>query len=91
MSSPLIAFQYRTTGHHARIGAGPANQALAGRLAEGQPKLDARHGGNQCLMNILHRLDEVRLAQNEVGIIGLFDLHDEKLHGSSPNLVGPRR
>jgi hypothetical protein len=65
---------------HGWVGAGPADQAFAGRLAEGQPELDARHGGDQRLVDVLDRLDEVRLAQDEVGVVGLLDLHGLELH-----------
>jgi hypothetical protein len=40
----------------------------------------ARHGPDQRLVDVLNRLDEVRLAQDEVGVIGLLNLHGDELH-----------
>jgi hypothetical protein len=31
-------------------------------------------------VNVLHRFDEVRLAQNEIGRFGLVDPHGDELH-----------
>jgi hypothetical protein len=38
---------------HGRVGARPADEALAGRLAEGESELDARHGGDEGLVDVL--------------------------------------
>jgi hypothetical protein len=35
-------------------------------------------------VNVLHGLDEVRLAQDEVGVVGLLDLHGDDLHVAPP-------
>ena len=59
---------------HRGVGAGAADQAFAGRLAEGQAELDARHGGDQGLVDVLDRLDEMGLAQDEVRSLRLVDL-----------------
>lgn len=56
-----------------RIGAAPAHEARPGRFAKSEPETDARHSGDECFVDILHRFDEVRLAENEIEIGGLFD------------------
>ncbi|MCY1181424.1 hypothetical protein D9M73_219250 [compost metagenome] len=64
--------------------AGPAHQAGAGRLAEGQPEADAGHRAHQRLVDVFHRLDEMRLAENEVGVVRLGDLHGDEQHRFFP-------
>src|SRR5215472_893113 len=69
---------------HGGVGAGPAHQALAGRLAEGQPEFDARYCTDQRLVDVLDRLEEVRLTQDEVRVVGLLDLDRGELHVDPP-------
>jgi len=51
----------------AGVSAGPAHQTLARRFAECEPEADSRNCRHQHLVNVLDGLDEVSLAQNEVG------------------------
>src|SRR5437660_12215259 len=44
------------------------NQTWAGRLVEGQPELGLWHGVHHRLVHVLRSFDEVRLADNNVGI-----------------------
>ena len=62
------------------VGAGPADQAFPRRFAEGQAEPDTGHGGDQSLMDVLDRLDEVRLAEDEVRSLRLVDLYGNELH-----------
>jgi hypothetical protein len=62
------------------IGTGPADQALARCLAEGEPKSDSRYCGHQCFMDVLDRFDEMSLAENEIRRVGFVDLHGDELH-----------
>src|SRR5208283_5191932 len=55
-----------------------------GGLAEGQPEADARNRADQRLVDIFHGLDEMRLAEDEVGGIGLDDGHHGEFHGCAP-------
>ena len=49
---------------------------------ECEPELDSWHRADQRFVNVLDRLDEMRLAENEVGGVRLVDLHDDELHNS---------
>lgn len=49
-------------------------------LTPATPELDPRHGGDQRLVDVLDRLDKVRLAEDEVGVVGLLDLDRDELH-----------
>lgn len=66
---------------HLLIGSLVPDQAVAGGLAEGQPELDAGDRGDQDLVEVLYRLDEVGLPQDEVDLRGLFDGDDVLGHG----------
>jgi hypothetical protein len=46
---------------------------VAGSLAEGEPKLDSRHGTDQGLVDVFHGLDEVGLSEDEIRRIRLVD------------------
>ncbi|MOA22911.1 hypothetical protein D3C78_1435060 [compost metagenome] len=59
---------------HRAVGPGPAHQAFPRRFAEGQAELDAGDGTHQGFVDVLDRLDEVRLAEDEVGVFRLIDL-----------------
>ena len=52
-----------------------ARQAGARSLVESHAELHLRHGIDDGLVNILHRLDEVRLAQNQVPAFGNLERH----------------
>ena len=67
-----------------RIRAGVSNQAWPRRLAEGQPELDSRNRLHQSLVNILDRLDEVRLADDHVGVRWFRDFDNTQLHSACP-------
>src|SRR6516162_3788478 len=62
----------------------PAHQPLTGGLAEGQPEADARNRAHQRLVEIFHCLDEMRLAEDEVGGVWLDDEHHGEFHGCAP-------
>jgi len=64
-----------------RIGSGVSNQARTGCLAERYAELDSRYCRNQHLVEIFDRLDEVRLTDDDVGILGLLDINQLKFHG----------
>ncbi|MNP41067.1 hypothetical protein D3C76_1347480 [compost metagenome] len=66
--------------NHGGIGAGPSHQTFSRGLAKGHAKTDTRHGIDQCFVDILDRLDEVRLTQDEVRIFRLFDFQRDELH-----------
>jgi hypothetical protein len=65
---------------HDRIGATPADQTFTGSLAECQAELNPWDSGNECFMNVLDRLDEMRLSKNEVDRIRLFDFYGDQFH-----------
>jgi hypothetical protein len=46
------------------------------RLAESYPELHAGNGLNDSFIEVLDRLDKVRLAKEEFHIIGIGDLDD---------------
>ncbi len=46
------------------LGAGVADEAVAGGFAKREPKLNSRHGADEGLVNVLDGLDEVRLAED---------------------------
>src|SRR6516164_1101497 len=50
---------------------GPAHQPFTGGLAESQPEADARNCAHQCLVEVFHGLDEMRLAEDELAASGL--------------------
>ena len=62
----------------------PSHQALAGGFTEGRAELDARRLSNQGFVEILNRLDEVRLPEAEVGHLRLVNLHLDGLQGDFP-------
>jgi hypothetical protein len=41
---------------------------MGGRLVEGQPELGLRHGVHHRLVHVFRSFDEVRLADNDVGV-----------------------
>jgi len=47
-----------------------------------RPNLNARHGGHQSLVQVLHRLDEVGLAQDDVQVFRLLDGDYLEFHAS---------
>ncbi len=64
--------------------AGPAHQPLAGSLAEGQAETDAGHRADQRFVEVFHGLDEVRLAEDEVGGFRLDDGDYREFHSRAP-------
>jgi len=66
--------------NHQGIGARPSNQAFARGFTKGHAKLDTWHGIYQRFVDVLDGLDEVRLTQNEIRIIRLFDFQRDELH-----------
>src|SRR5262249_3965679 len=52
-------------------------------LAEGQAEPYAGHRTNQRLVQVLDRLDEVALPQDQVELLGLLEWYDLQFHGSS--------
>jgi hypothetical protein len=57
---------------HVGIGPGPTYQAFAGSFAKGQTEFDAGHGGNQNLMEVLGRHNEMCLPEDKVGRVRLW-------------------
>ena len=51
------------------------DQPWPGRLAEGNPELQGRTHAHQRLVKVVNRLDEVRLADHDVHVVGLVDGH----------------
>ncbi len=54
----------------------PADQAWPGRFAERQAEADAWHTTHQGLVQVIHRLDDVRLTEDQVDVLGLVDGDD---------------
>ncbi len=52
-----------------------AHQSRTGRLTEGQPEPQRRTDPHHGLVQVLHRLDEVRLPDDDVEVVGLVDGH----------------
>src|SRR6202008_1021909 len=69
--------------NHGRIGATPTDEAFAGRLAKRQPEFYPWHRRDQRFMDILDRLDEMALAEDEIRRTWFFDLDGNKFHISS--------
>ena len=67
--------------NHRGISAGASHQAFAGSLAEGEPKLDSRHGADQGLMDVFDGLDEMGLSEDEIRRVRLVDPDRSELHG----------
>ena len=61
--------------NHGRISAAPADQTFARGLAERQAEPNPWHSSDQCLMNVLDRLDEMRLTENKVNLCRFFDFY----------------
>ncbi len=61
--------------HELGIRSREAHEGRARRLAEPKPELRPRHGGHQRLVEVLHRLDEVGLPEDQVHVIRLLDPH----------------
>src|SRR5208282_6388750 len=57
--------------NHRGVSAGASHQAFAGSLAEGEPKLDSRHGADQGLVDVFDGLDEMGLSEDEIRRSGL--------------------
>src|SRR3989440_11050048 len=64
--------------------AGLADQPGSGRLAEGDAEAEVGRGSHQRLVEILDRLDEVGLPEDEVEVLGLFDPNRRELHADPP-------
>lgn len=85
MSSPDVLGILNRQPEHLFVRSFGPDQAGSGGLAEGQSEHYPGYGGDQYLIQILHRLDEMRLAQDEVDIFRLFDSYCFYLHkGSFP-------
>src|SRR2546428_13602593 len=55
------------------------------RLPEAsQNEADARNRAHQRLVEVFHGLDEMRLAEDEVGVVRLDDGHHGEFHGCAP-------
>ena len=67
-----------------------AHQALLARLVEGEAELDPGHRVHHRLVHVLHRLDEVGVAEDDVDLLGLLDRDQLKFHASHSR-AGPRR
>ena len=70
--------------NHCGISARAPHQAFARGLAEGEPKLDPRHGADQSLVDVLDGLDEVGLSEDEIRRVRLVDPDRGELHGHLP-------
>ena len=73
--------------NHRGVRAGASHQAFSGGFAEGEPKLDPRHGAHQGLMDVFNRLDEMGLSENEIRCVRLVDPNRSQLHGLLPSGV----
>src|SRR5271165_6944647 len=67
--------------NHRGISAGASHQAFAGSLAEGEPKLDSRHGADQGLVDVFDGLNEMGLSEDEIRRVRLVDPNRSELHG----------
>jgi hypothetical protein len=54
---------------------GTPHEARAGGFAEREPEPQMRRGSGQGLVEVFDGLDEVRLPQDEVQVVGLVDRH----------------
>ena len=77
--------------NHGRVRAGPTHEAFAGRLAKGHAELDAGDGADQRLVEVLHGLDEMGLAEDEVDGLRLLDLDCGEFDFHSNQMVARRR
>ena len=69
------------------ISPGPPDEAFARGFTKRQPELDTGNRSHKRLMNVLDRLDEMRLPQDEFRVVGLFDLDGDELHESFLGLI----
>jgi hypothetical protein len=70
---------------------GATDQGGAARLAERDAEFHLRHRLHDGLVQILDRLDEVRLAEDEVDVGGLVDRNGREFHGVFPCIGCQRR
>ena len=63
---------------------GTAHEPRAGGLAERDPEPQPRDSAGERLVQILDRLDEVRLAEDQVQLLGLLDRDDVQLDLGRP-------
>jgi hypothetical protein len=73
---------------HGFIRAAPADETFAGGFAKRQAELDPRHRVDKCFVHVLHGLDKMRLAQDKVGLLRLFDLDGLDVHVAPPRFFG---
>jgi hypothetical protein len=66
---------------HRRVPARPSDVALARCLAECRPEPDAGDGSDECLVVVFDALDEVRLSEEEIGVVRLLDLEGLDFQG----------
>ena len=59
----------------------------ARRLAEGEPEAQVRGAAGESLIQVLDRLDEVRLAEDQVELLGLLDPDRDQLQLSAHGRV----
>src|SRR5438093_8912044 len=62
--------------------AAPPDEAGTRRLAERQPEPQPRRGLRERLVEVLHGLDEVGVAEDEVLVLGLVDPDGRELHAN---------
>src|SRR3990172_4083799 len=67
--------------HHEEVPGPDGLGILDGGLVEGDGKLDPGHSVHHHLVEIFHRLDEMRLPENEVGVFGNLHADGLEFHG----------
>jgi hypothetical protein len=66
----------------------PDERTRAGRLAEGDAELHVRGDGDDGLVEVLDRLDEMGLAEDEVHVLRLVDGDGLDVHGALLSCAG---
>jgi hypothetical protein len=66
-----------------------ADEGQPGRFAKGDPEPHVRGDRDDGFVEVLDRLDEVGLAEDEVHVLGLIDGDDFDVHGILLSSFGP--
>src|SRR2546427_7747169 len=56
------------------------DQARTGGLAEPDPEMDPRYGSDEGLVDVLRRLDEVRLTEDHIQVARVLDSNELRVH-----------
>jgi hypothetical protein len=65
---------------HNFIGTAPTYQTFSGGFTKGDPELDPWHSIDQGFVYILYSLDEMRLTEDKIDLLGFLNYYADQVH-----------